>query len=158
MMTTATYNPAEELRIGYNVLQNASPTLRHAMVTIILKMADERKEKARWETDLDEIATYGADWDMQGAAKPNKTAVDNARGFFSTLNIKNLRLYATGLGAILFSIKTKETEIRGEIGDNTFTYYIDTEGKDTEYHNFEDWTDKNISALRNKILTMNGNE
>ncbi|MCQ2250581.1 MAG: hypothetical protein MJZ66_05675 [Bacteroidales bacterium] len=154
MIATTQYNYAEELRMGYNALQKASPSLRHAMVTIILQMSDAESDKMQWETDLDEISSYEDDWDMEGSAKPNTTAISNARDFFESASHENLRLYATGLGAIMFVIKNANGEIRGEIGDNNFSYYIEKEGAETEFHNSEVWNKENLSLLKKKIKNL----
>ena len=106
------------------------------------------------EDNMQQIATLPEDWDGYSAKPASKQAIDNCRQLLCGAYCSHplaMEVLPTNAGAVMFRYKVGKTLLRGEIGDTMVSFFLRSDGKQTEYHNFEPWNEQTIQYLRTVI-------
>lgn len=107
--------------------------------------------RANWQKDLTAMASLEDNWDEEGACRTNHMAIMNTDRIVSALDKKvssGIRLFPTPLGAVMIKLETEKGRLKGEIGDELFSYFVKCPNENTEHHSFEELNPQNIELLR----------
>ena len=117
----------------------------------------ERQKKApqsQWQKDLKAICSLKAGWDEENAPRISSEAISHVSSFVALLDTtiaNGIRLYPTRLGAVMLKLETEKGRVKCEIGDKQMSYFVKREGRDTEYHSFEDINSETLSTLKSNL-------
>lgn len=107
---------------------------------------------------LESFKSLEEDWDDEGAAAVNATAVDHCLYLVHQLpqEVLNAQLewFPTELGAISLRLVTAQGKLRAEIGDTHFSYFMKPTGKESERHSYEPWDEDHIHTLVHSLLSL----
>lgn len=92
-------------------------------------------------------------WDGYGSPAVSPIAIMNCRMVTDKLSpdIDNIKLFQSEFGGVEMEIDRGTYKIVCDFGDETFSYYVEKEGFETQYYSFLEYTDDNIKELVNNI-------
>lgn len=92
-------------------------------------------------------------WDSYGSPAVSPIAIMNCGTVTGRLlpDIDNIELCQSEFGGVEMGIDRGTHKIVCDFGDETFSYYVEKEGFETQYYSFLEYTDDNIKELVNNI-------
>lgn len=121
---------------------------------ITLTMSERTKFNNAISNQLEALKSYDTDWDGYGASPVSVSAIQNCRVLLQGIDCSDplaMEIMPSHSGAVIFKYRFGNTVIRGEIGNDSVSFYVRRNGQPTEYHNDEPWNEDTIYVLRTLV-------
>lgn len=130
---------------------------------VFVPILHKTEEKYRWEIELEKMkhlpSKTETDFDDE-YIRPTDKVIENIRGLITDCVDRfqrGIKLYATVNGAIMFIFETENGVVKGEMGEDTMSYFVKYKMGDTDisgYHSFEDVTPISLYNLKGNFRNI----
>lgn len=121
---------------------------------VALTMSERKMSYGGINSQLEALESYDTDWDGYGASSVSVAAIENTRVLMQGIECNDplaMEIMPSHNGAVIFKYRFGNTVIRGEIGQDSVSFYVRRKGQPTEYHNDEPWNEETIHTLRTLV-------